>query len=158
MSNIVESDPVFSGNQTVVAVHYLRDNIPVPQYHSDGAAGFDLAIPDAISVPANATTRAPLGLVIRAPRNHFMMVVPRSSTYKRWGVILENGVGIVDEDYCGPEDELALLIRNGENHDKIIPAGTRLAQGIFVPYTRGIFVNWGGPIAESRGGWGSTGV
>jgi dUTP pyrophosphatase len=150
-------------------VQRVRD-VPLPEYHSRLAAGFDLAIAEDVSLPPAVPVPAPTGLVIQAPRGHMLLIAPRSSTYKRWGVSLANTVGIVDEDFCGPEDEVRLLLvwngfTSAENvdyidgtDDLVIPAGSRLAQGIFVPVTRGKFIEEYSAIADNRGGWGSTGA
>lgn len=136
----------------------VRD-VPDPEYKTDLAAGFDLALAeDAILWPGEAQF-VPTGLIVQAPLSHMLLIVPRSSTWHKYGVNLGNTVGIVDEDYCGPEDELMLYLhrpgRLGE--PRTIPAGTRVAQGIFVPVTRGTFRQSDTPIARTRGGWGSTG-
>jgi dUTP pyrophosphatase len=145
----------------IVRFQKTRD-VPDPEYHSPLAAGFDLAIAvDANLWPGEANV-FPTGLIIQAPEHHMLLVTPRSSTFRKWGVHLGNTVGIVDEDYCGPEDELMLYLSrpsqdgNGAG-PRSIPAGTRLAQGIFVPVTRGLFVQQTNPISATRGGWGSTG-
>jgi dUTP pyrophosphatase len=153
-----------------------------PSFATPGSAGFDLAtLEDVVIYPGDAVM-ARTGLVIQAPENHMLMIVPRSSTRKRYGLSLGNTVGIVDEDYCGPEDELRLSLRRDPTFQSdaniaapltdfffspetmqrleesyTIPARTRLAQGIFVPVTRGEFEVVDEPIAANRGGWGSTG-
>lgn len=133
----------------------------VPKFMTPGSAGFDLApVEDVILTNEPKPLMAMTGLVIAAPRDHMLFITHRSSTPKRWGVTVHNGV--VDQDYSGDEDELGLMIRQlwpvddtttFPNH---IPAGTRIAQGIFIPITRAGFfeVEW---MGASRGGFGSTG-
>lgn len=141
-----------------VKVTRLRD-VPLPEYHSAEAAGFDLAISEAAHIPYGETRRLPTGLVIVTPPGHMTMIVPRSSTSKRWNLSLGNTVGIVDSDFCGPEDEMMLDLRNDGPSGIIVPAGTRLAQAIIVPVIRAKFVEVStDELAQSRGGWGSTGV
>jgi dUTP pyrophosphatase len=132
----------------------------MPAYETAGAAGFDLSVIEDISVGLNKTVMARTGLVIGAPAGCMLMLAPRSSTWKKWGVRLGNTVGIVDEDYCGDEDELLLALWNpGPMGPKRIPAGTRVAQGIFVPILSGRSVAFSEQqsMGGSRGGWGSTG-
>jgi len=151
-----------------VKINVVREGATLPEYHTEGAAGFDLAICEDTLVRPGETVKAPLGLVIQAPEDHFLFIVPRSSTAKKWGVSLGNTVGIVDRDFCGPEDELALMLHRDATSDifghrmtfqsmDVIPAGTRLAQGLFIPVTQALFVPQDEPIASTRGGWGSTG-
>jgi dUTP pyrophosphatase len=155
----------------------------VPSFATPGSAGFDLATLEDVIIYPGETALARTGLVIQAPAYHMLMIVPRSSTFKRYGLWLGNTVGIVDEDYCGPEDELKLYLSrdpkfgadNNQFSDILtglfspetasrieqtytIAAGTRLAQGIFVPVTRGEFEVVNEPIAANRGGWGSSGI
>lgn len=142
----------------IVTVKRLRKDIKIPEYHTGKAAGFDLAIADRITVGSagydGQVVLAGTGLVIAAPVNHFLYITFRSSTPRKYGVtVLE---GIVDEDYCGDEDEIKLQIMNLSKAAKTIPAGTRLAQGLFIPVTQGMFCERD-VMGESRGGFGSTG-
>ncbi len=99
--------------------------------------------------------RIPLGIRLRIPEGHFGMLVPRSSTFKRYGLMLSNGVGIIDSDYR--EELIASFHCVGTPQE--IPLGTRLVQLIILPYP---VIN---PIAsqietdetERKGGFGSTG-
>jgi dUTP pyrophosphatase len=149
---------VYPDFSTPVRFQKTRD-VPTPEYGTPLSAGFDLAPADDVALWPGDTGLYPTGLIIQAPVGHMLMIVPRSSTWRKWGVCLANTVGIVDEDFCGPEDELQLyLYRPAKMASPVkIPAGTRLAQGIFVPITRGVFVQQDEPIAKTRGGWGSTG-
>jgi dUTP pyrophosphatase len=128
-----------------------------PEYGTPLSAGFDLAAVDHIFLQPDEAKPFRTGLVIQAPEDHMLLITPRSSTFKKWGVSLGNTIGIVDEDFCGPEDELRLYVHNVSPLAVQIPARTRIAQGIFVPITRADFEIVDGPIAKTRGGWGSTG-
>lgn len=68
----------------------------------------------------------PLGVAMQLPPHHEAIIAPRSSTFKRWGIIQTNSIGIIDETYCGENDEWkfpALATK-----DVYIPKGTRIAQ------------------------------
>lgn len=143
-----------------VRIKRVHPEAIIPSYQTTGAAGFDLAAVEDIGFQDMGEIKlAPTGLVIETPKHHMLYITFRSSTPRKWGItVLE---GIVDEDYCGEEDELKLQVMN-LNFDgmsfgvKRIPAGTRIAQGVMIPITRPIFqeVDY---MGESRGGWGSTG-
>lgn len=98
-----------------------------------------------------------LGVAIELPKNYEAIIAARSSTYKNWGIIIPNGIGIIDNAYCGNEDVWHLLVL--ATRDVIIPAGTRLCQFRIlrnqpvVDFT--IVDNLSG---ENRGGFGSTGI
>lgn len=67
-----------------------------------------------------------LGVVIELPKGFEAKAYPRSSTFKKWGILLANSVGIIDNSYCGPNDVWkfpALATRS-----VTIPKGTPIAQ------------------------------
>jgi len=47
----------------------------------------------------------PLGVAVELPKGYEALVVPRSSTYKTFGIILANSIGVIDESYCGDGDQ-----------------------------------------------------
>lgn len=128
----------------------------VPEYQTEGAAAFDLAILEDAVVPARGHVLLRTGLVIGVPEDHVLHVYARSSLFKKYGLVLANGVGVVDADYCGPDDEVMLSVWNPGDADVRVPGATRLAQGIVFPRPRVRFL-----VAEAsgtgRGGFGSTG-
>ena len=146
--------------KTPIRFNLVHPDAKAPEYGTPLSAGFDLAPVVDVHLYPGQSNVYPTGLIIQAPADHMLLIAPRSSTWRKWKVALGNTVGIVDEDFCGPEDELQLYLHNpAPRYGGIveIPAGTRLAQGIFVPVTRGVFVQQDKAIATTRGGWGSTG-
>ena len=86
-----------------------------------------------------------------------LLLASRSSLPRKKGLMIPNGVGIIDQDYCGPEDEIHIQVYNFTSAPVHIERGERLAQGIFVRIAQ---VEWEEveEIGEkSRGGFGSTG-
>lgn len=137
----------------------LDDRAQAPEFKTSGAAGFDLAVIDDVLVRPGETVMARTGLVVAAPAGHMLMIAPRSSTWKQRGLRLGNTVGIVDEDYCGDEDELLLALWNPGTTDRKVPAQARVAQGIFIPVrSQVIFEERERMAVPTRGGWGSTGA
>lgn len=128
----------------------------IPEYKSEGAAAFDLAVLEDSTVPARAQALLRTGLVIGVPADHVFHVYARSSLFQKHGLVLANGVGVIDPDYCGPDDEVLISVWNPGDAEVKIPGGTRVAQGIILPRPR---VRW--VVAEAtgpgRGGFGSTG-
>jgi dUTP pyrophosphatase len=140
-----------------VSIRRLHASVPLPQYESAAAAGFDLAAAQDVEIPAGEVRLVPTGLVIHVPEGMFLGVFARSSTPLKRGLMVANGVGVVDPDYCGPTDEVKIVVLNFTPRPVTVRAGDRLAQGIVLPATR---VRWE-ESAElnplSRGGFGSTG-
>jgi dUTP pyrophosphatase len=144
-------------DRTQVRINVVDENAVLPEYGTPLSAGVDLASTEDIFLEPDQADVFETGLVIEPPKDHMLLLAPRSSTYRKWGVALANTVGILDEDFCGPEDRVRLYVHNVSPLATQIPKYTRIAQGIFVPVTRADFVRRNGPLAKTRGGWGSTG-
>jgi dUTP pyrophosphatase len=139
-----------------VTVTRLRPSIPLPVYSTPGAAAFDLAAADDVEIGPGEIKLIGTGLVVGVPDGHFLAILARSSTPLKRGLMVANGVGVLDADYCGPNDELKIQLLNVTNEAVAIKAGDRLAQGIVLQAPRVEFVE-GDATAPSRGGFGSTG-
>ena len=98
-----------------------------------------------------------LGVSMLLPVGYEAHVVPRSSTFSRHGIILANGVGIIDESYCGNDDIwyfLAIALR-----DTTIPKHARICQfRLFSKMQKPNFKSVSALSDIGRGGLGSTGV
>ena len=141
-----------------VSIRRLDPSIPLPDYQSPGAAGFDLASSRDVDVAPHTIALIPTGLVIRAPEGHFLGIFARSSTPLKRGLIVANGVGVVDEDYCGPNDEVKIQVLNFTNETVCVKQGDRIAQGLFIPILRAEWRDSDSDLREgSRGGFGATG-
>lgn len=129
----------------------------MPSYQTAGAAGFDLAASADVTVAPGAIVLIPTGLVVEVPAGHFLGIFARSSTPLKKGLIVANGVGVLDSDYCGPTDELKIQVMNVTAQPVTVQQGDRLAQGIVMAYARVDLEDSDGATAPSRGGFGSTG-
>ena len=90
------------------------------------------------------------------PAGHVLGVFARSSTPLKRGLMVANGVGLVDSDYCGPSDEIKIEVYNFTLTPVSIKKGDRLAQGVIMPFVRAEWQETA-TTAPSRGGFGSTG-
>ena len=141
----------------LVPIYRLDPSVDLPRYQTDGAAGFDLAASADMTVQPGQVTLVPTGLVIAVPPGHVLGVFARSSTPLKKGLMVANGVGLVDRDYCGPKDEIKIEVYNFTSEPVAVKRGDRLAQGVIIPFVR---AEWGEdamPAAQTRGGFGSTG-
>jgi len=132
-------------------------SVILPAYHTSGSVAFDLAANEDMVIPPREIRLIPTGLVICTPENHMLLVAARSSTPMKKGLMLANGIGIVDQDFCGPDDEIKIQVYNFTDKPVEVKKGDRLAQGLFLHLER---VEWEEITSlpeKSRGGFGSTG-
>jgi dUTP diphosphatase len=141
----------------VVRIHRLDPAVPLPVYQTGGAAGFDLSASQDLVVEPGEVALVPTGLIIEVPVGHFLGIFARSSTPLKRGLMVANGVGIVDSDYCGPGDEVKIEVLNFTARPVTIRRGDRLAQGVVVPYVRSDVRDEAAPSNPTRGGFGATG-
>lgn len=140
----------------VVGLHALSPSATTPAYHSPGAAAVDLAAAATVEVPARGLALVPTGLVFAVPAGHFLAIVARSSLPKR-GLVVANGLGVLDSDYRGPADEAKVLVHNYTDAPVTIAVGDRIAQAFVLAVPRVTFVPFAPEAEPSRGGFGSTG-
>lgn len=141
-----------------VPITRLSSSVALPSYATSGAAGFDLAASVEMTIQPGEVALVPTGLVIETPRGHFLGIFARSSTPLKRGLMVANGVGIVDADYCGPADEIKIEVLNFTGAPVVVRPGDRLAQGVILPFVRAEWQDGVVPSARAtRGGFGSTG-
>jgi len=139
-----------------VGLHVVRPGVVPPVYHSPGAAAVDLAAAVDVTIPARGLLAVPTGLVFAVPEGNFLAIVARSSLPKR-GLLVANGLGVLDSDYRGPEDEARVLLLNYTDAPVGVAAGERIAQAFIVGVPRVTFEPYAPGETASRGGFGSTG-
>jgi len=141
-----------------VGIRRLKPHVALPEYQTAGAAGFDLAASEDVRVEPGAVVLVPTGLVIRVPDGYFLAIFARSSTPLRRGLIISNGVGVIDADYCGASDEIKIQVLNVTREIVNVKTGDRIAQGLFIPVARATWQETHDDLrAGSRGGFGATG-
>ena len=140
-----------------IRIHRLHPEAVIPEYQTEGSAAFDLAAAESIVVAPGEVRLVPTGLVIEVPGGMFLGIFARSSTPLKRGLMVANGVGVVDSDYCGPEDEVKIAVVNVTAKPVTIERGDRIAQGILLPAPRVTWDEADRPRSSSRGGFGATG-
>lgn len=117
----------------------------------------DLKAAEEIIIEAGDFKMIPLGVAIELPIGHEAHLLPRSSTYKNYGIIMANSMGIIDNAYCGDGDEwhfAALATRTC-----LIPKGSRIAQFRVVKSMPTVAIETVEHLGnENRGGFGSSGI
>lgn len=132
--------------------------IPLPYYATAGSAALDLhaCIDAPVTIPDGGSVLLPTGLAVSIQENHVGIVAIRSSMGVRHGIVLSNGVGIIDSDYRGP---IHVGLHNLGKTPYTVQPGDRIAQLMIVPVTRHEVevVEELDDTPRGSGGFGSTG-
>ena len=117
----------------------------------------DLRASEDVTIKKGEFKLIPLGIAMQLPSGYEAHVVPRSSTYKNFGIIETNSMGIIDETYCGDNDQWffpAFALRDTE-----IKKGDRICQFRIMEHQPTFDFNIVDKLNnEDRGGHGSTGT
>jgi dUTP diphosphatase len=140
-----------------VRIRRLREDVLLPAYQTAGAAGFDLAACEDVTIEPGAVRLVPTGLVVEVPEGMFLAIFARSSTPLKRGLMVANGVGVVDADYCGPTDEIKIPVMNFTGAAVQVNSGDRIAQGILLDAPRVTWDEASELAPRSRGGFDGTG-
>ena len=138
----------------IIKIKYLRDIDKVNRI----ACGdwIDLRAAEDTTMKAGEYKMIPLGIAMELPIGYEALVAPRSSTFRKYGVLLANGIGIIDESYKGDNDEwnfLAYAVR-----DTFIPKNERICQFRIIRHQPSLaFAEVDTLGNPDRGGIGSTG-
>ena len=140
-----------------VTIKRIDTDLPLPIYATAGSVGFDLFCREDTEIAPRTIELVPGNVIVHVPQGYMLMLTLRSSTPARKGLLIPNGVGIIDQDYCGEGDELKIQVLNFREEAVLVKRGERIAQGIFVPIARARW-NEVDEMGEGRGGFGSTGI
>lgn len=117
----------------------------------------DLRAAETVSMMAGDFKLISLGISMKLPEGYEAHVVPRSSTFKKWGILQTNSMGVIDNSYCGENDIWrfpALAMR-----DTVIEEGDRICQFRIVKKMDAVSFKTVEHMEDvDRGGFGSTGV
>jgi dUTP pyrophosphatase len=131
--------------------------LPVPAYHSEGAVAFDLYARVEMVCPPFEPVRIPANVIVQVPDGCELRVSLRSSTPIKKRLMFPHGVGIVDRDYCGPNDEIQVLVVNFSQEPVTVARGERFAQAAINRIEHCEIAIVEPAKAADRGGFGSTG-
>jgi dUTP pyrophosphatase len=140
-----------------VKIKRVDTSLPLPAYATSGSVCFDLLARENMEIPPKGLALIPTNIIIETPPGFMFVVVPRSSTPKKKGLLIPHGIGVIDQDYSGPKDEVLFQVLNFTDSSVTVMKGERLAQGCFVPVEKVEFKEVKIISDKSRGGIGSTG-
>ncbi|CDA11007.1 dUTP diphosphatase [Intestinibacter bartlettii] len=140
-----------------IKIKYLNDDITRLEYIDGKSDWIDLRAAEEVELKAGEFKLIHLGVAMKLPEGYEAHIVPRSSTFKKWGIIQTNHCGIVDNSYCGPNDwwrmpVFALRDTKIEVNDRICQFRIQKNQPTLV------FNEVEEMEANNRGGFGSTGT
>lgn len=137
-----------------IKIKYFTDIIPIS--YIENGDWIDLRAAETISFKAGEHKLVPLGVGMILPEGYEAHIVPRSSTFKKYGIIQTNHVGIIDNSYSGEEDEWKFSAY--ATRDTIINKNDRICQFRIIERQPNIRFNIVSHLNDkSRGGFGSTG-
>ncbi|MDE0184669.1 MAG: dUTP diphosphatase [Candidatus Poribacteria bacterium] len=131
-------------------------NLPLPQYATAGSVGFDLVCRESVAIEPRTLGLVPANVIVETPPGYMLMVTLRSSTPRKRGLLIPHGVGVIDQDYCGEDDEVKIQIYNFSEQTVTIQRGDRIAQAIFVRVDQVDWMEVSETHSKTRGGFGST--
>jgi len=140
-----------------VKIKRIDKELPLPIYETDGSVGFDISAREDVTISAKEIGMVPANLVVEVPKGYMLVVASRSSTPRKKGLTPPHGIGIIDHDYCGPEDEVKVLVYNFTDEEVHVKRGEKVAQGVFVRIDKFEWEEIDEVENKSRGGFGSTG-
>ena len=139
-------------------IQRIRDNAILPEYQTDGAAGFDFhaANEQPLLIKSGKAVTVLTGIAVEIPRGYELQVRARSGLAFKYNIGLVNGVGTIDSDFRG---EISIRLINLGSEDFIIEPDMRIAQGVVAKYER---INWQevdklSETTRGAAGFGSTG-
>lgn len=139
-----------------VKIKRIDKTLPLPKYETEGSVGFDLICREDAIIDPHKIHLIPANVVVETPKGYFLMIALRSSTPRKHGLIIPQSIGIVDNDFCGNNDELLLQVYNFTDKMVWISRGDRIAQGVFVKVNTAVWNEVDEMTEPSRGGFGST--
>ena len=139
-----------------ILIHYHTDRIEKLRYIDGKSDWIDLRAVDTVELKAGEFKLIPLGVSMKLPAGYEAHVVPRSSTFKNYGILQANSVGIIDESYCGTGDQW--FFPAYATRDTVINLNDRICQfRIFTHQPPVAFEVREELESSDRGGFGSTG-
>lgn len=139
-----------------IRIKYFSEQIEKLTYIENKSDWIDLRAAADVSLKKGETALIPLGVAMELPSGYEAHVVPRSSTFKNFGIIQTNHMGVIDESYCGNNDQWympVLAVRDTKIH-----VNDRICQFRIMEHQPIIQFEETDELRHSdRGGFGSTG-
>ncbi len=133
------------------------DDLLLPTYETDGAAGMDIRSAEALVIAPGHRAMVATGFALAIPHGYEVQIRPRSGLAAKYGITCLNTPGTIDSDYRG---EIKVILINLGDEDFAINRGDRIAQMVAAPVQKATMAEVADLDTTDRGtgGFGSTGV
>ena len=138
-----------------ILIKRFDQELPLPAYKTSGAAAFDLCPRVTTTIQPKTHAMIPLNVAIKLPKGYWGLLTSRSSLHKK-GVMFANDMGIIDNDYCGEEDEYRAVLYNISDQPVTLEKGERIVQVVLLPYQQFPIREVEAMEAANRGGFGEA--
>ena len=139
-----------------IRIKYFTDAIERLTYIDGKSDWIDLRASEEVTLKAGEFCLIPLGVAMELPEGYEAHVVPRSSTFKNYGIIQTNSCGIIDGTYCGDDDMWRMPVY--AVRDTVIHVNDRICQFRIFENQPKITIDEVESLGnKNRGGFGSTG-
>ena len=139
-----------------IRIKYFTDRIDKLEYIDGKSDWIDLRASETVELKAGEFKLIPLGVAMELPKGYEAHVVPRSSTFKNYGLLQVNSCGIIDGSYCGDEDMWRMPVY--ATRDTVVNFNDRICQfRIMQNQPQIVFQEVNAMGNSNRGGFGSTG-
>ncbi len=139
-----------------IQIKYFNDDLERLRPIEGKSDWIDLRAAETVEMKAGEFRLIPLGVAMKLPEGYEAHVVPRSSTFKNYGLIMTNSVGIIDNTYCGPGDQWFMPVY--AVRDTVVHFNDRICQFRIVENQPPLQFTESDLTEETdRGGFGSTG-
>ncbi len=138
-----------------VEVAVTKKGMPLPKYQTNGAVAFDFLVAEKTTIQPRDVSYIPTGVIVKIPEGLFLAVIARSSILRKKKLVIP--FGAIDNDYCGPEDEIFIQAYNIGKEAVTLEKGDRIAQGIFISMVKANLIKTTKKFKNKSRGSGSTG-
>lgn len=140
-----------------IEIKYFTDDMEPLTYIDGKSDWIDLRAAQDMTIAAGTYVAIPLGVGMKLPEGYEAHVVPRSSTFKNFGLLQTNSMGVIDETYCGDNDQWHFPAY--ATRDTMVHKNDRICQFRIMEHQPTIEFTPVEHLAdESRGGLGSSGI
>lgn len=142
--------------EKTIRIHYHSNEISKLQYIGGKSDWIDLRVAEHVKMKKGEFRLISMGISVQVPDGYEMILAPRSSTFKNYGLIQTNSIGVIDESYCGDNDIIRMPVY--ATRDTEIQINDRICQFRILEHQPVIRFEETDALGNTdRGGFGSTG-